>query len=474
MGSMAIILNYISGASLSDLKQVQRLLSTRINELCNVNTPINVDNYVSHVPDFITDKNLLNDAISELDDLDMAVDKTDTQWVNVVDEQYMYNGYSNKPVLLMANCPSVQSIMAELNNCDLEIDGGPMDSCLITKYPSGCNHLNWHADDEGDQIDQSSSVCTISIGADREINFRKKLPHKVRKKVKASPILGKFKLSEGSLTIMKPGCQQALEHRVPRSKQEGVRYSLSFRKFIRKGIAPQNAEINNFTSTSFDSEVSFSKNSEFSPTEPVNFNFNQNQKLPSAMLFCGDSYFQALDPVRLSRKKNLNIFNIAKGGKTIDEIKDSMVLFSSSHADSFDVTKVFISCGTNDIRHSKNGVKYLSAPISDLLKKAKLLFPSARIYCQSLLPLPSKQRPNIVRDINDLNNIIFKACEKQKCCYVNIMPAFLNMNTRQRNHVLFQQGNNIHPNKSGYGILARIYINIIHSKRYNPLVMRLD
>ena len=412
MGSMSIILNFISGASVSELKQVQRLLSTRINELCNVNTPISVDNFVTHVPEFITNKNLLNDAITELDDLNMAIDKTDTQWVNVVDEQYMYNGYANKPVLLMENCPAIHSIMDELNNCDLPIDGEPLDSCLITKYPSGYSHLNWHADDEGDQIYQGSSVCTISIGAEREINFRKKLPHKVRKKIKVNPILGKFKLSEGSLTIMKPGCQQALEHRVPKSNEEGVRYSLSFRKFIRKGNVTQNAEKNNVTSNSFDSEVSFSKNSEFSPTEPVNFNFNQTQNLPSAMLFCGDSYFQALDPVRLSRKKKINIFNIAKGGKTINEIKDSMVLFSSSHGDSFDVTKVFISCGTNDIRHSKNGVKYLSAPISDLLKNAKLLFPNARIYCQSLLPLPPKQRPNIVRDINDINNIIFKACEK--------------------------------------------------------------
>ena len=118
---MAIIVNFISGVPLSDLKQVQRLISTRINELCNVNTPVNVNNFVivSHVPDFITDKNLLNEAITELDDLDMAVDKTDTQWVNVVDEQYMFNGYSNTPVLLMNNCPAIQSIMVELNNCKL-------------------------------------------------------------------------------------------------------------------------------------------------------------------------------------------------------------------------------------------------------------------------------------------------------------------------------------------------------------------
>ena len=76
----------------------------------------------------------------------------------------------------------------------------------------------------------------------------------------------------------------------------------------------------------------------------------------------------------------------------------------------------------------------------DLLRTAKLLFPNATIHCQSLLPLPIYQRPFIVDDILEMNNVIFESCVRQKCYYVDVMSATLDLSTGERDTNIFKSG----------------------------------
>ena len=51
------------------------------------------------------------------------------------------------------------------------------------------------------------------------------------------------------------------------------------------------------------------------------------------------------------------------------------------------IKKLFISVGTNYIRHVySRGVKHLTAPFIRLLDRSKELFPSAEVYVHSVLP----------------------------------------------------------------------------------------
>ena len=72
------------------------------------------------------------------------------------------------------------------------------------------------------------------------------------------------------------------------------------------------------------------------------------------------------------------------------------------------VTKIFLSIGANDIHHAKCRVQHLKTPVASLLKTAKDLFPRAKIWVQSILPIPL-QRKFMINDVCDMNGEILPA-----------------------------------------------------------------
>jgi len=184
--------------------------------------------------------------------------------------------------------------------------------------------------------------------------------------------------------------------------------------------------------------------------------------LPDAILLAGDSFMKGIDPKKLQRGKIVNILNLAQSGQTIKQVKRSLVQFSENSGADYQVMKVFLCAGTNDIKYfSDKGVHYLKPHINDLIKTAKYLFPSAVIYFQSLIPLPVNNRPFIVEDIDQLNKIIYEACCRQRCFMIDAMSEMMNKYSI-RNPALFKR-NNIHPNANGYSVLAKLYLRAIHS-----------
>lgn len=128
----------------------------------------------------------------------------------------------------------------------LELSGLTMDMCFLNGYRDGRDHLGWHAD----VTDDNRPIAIISLGASREIWFRKN-PCKCYACAGTgyydsdnSPNCGacdgtgrepneveKLVLEDGSLCLMKPGMQLTHQHRIPKSSlhQCGPRISLTFR-----------------------------------------------------------------------------------------------------------------------------------------------------------------------------------------------------------------------------------------------------
>ena len=101
---------------------------------------------------------------------------------------------------------------------------------------------------------------------------------------------------------MKPGCQQALKHRIcPGSTESAAiadswRFSISFRK-----VTPISGDVDD----DVDNEISFSKPTESDKTCSVK---------PKLSIIAGDSFSAGLDPVRLGRKNRNTVKNISEGG----------------------------------------------------------------------------------------------------------------------------------------------------------------
>lgn len=95
------------------------------------------------------------------------------------------------------------------------------DFVLINLYRNGWDKVGWHSDDE--PMMDCTNIASISLGEERTFKFREKETKKT---------IWKEQLESGSLVWMKQGCQENLEHEVPRTlKQVGKRINLTFRKF---------------------------------------------------------------------------------------------------------------------------------------------------------------------------------------------------------------------------------------------------
>ena len=481
----------LKGTTLDELRRLQSLISTRINELSNVKTPLDHTQYIEHQSGFVP-VDLLRRCQEEILTLKFKENCLDTVWVCEVDEQYVFKGYNRKKsVALMKNFPALRELLRLLNESGLTT--GDANAILVTRYPDGTTRLNWHSDDESSQISQNSSISIIPLGATRWIQFRKKLRHMAqrRRKKNSIPVLEAYEMVEGDIVIMRPGCQQVLEHRVPPVSvcggQDGIRFALSARTFLPSEIealfneaedstteepfspvTPTERNSDSKSVVSVDDEISFDKpskdvKSESTPTKPV-----KGQSLPSAVILAGDSFLLGLDEKKLKKRKNLTVYNLARSGLSIAQVKSTLVDFHEKNGSSLQVKKVFLSIGTNDIkRYNVNGVRYLRRPINDLVKLTKELFPVATVFIQSLLPLPVNNRKFIVEDVSEMNRIIYDVCVQLKCNFIDLMFPLLNEHW-VRNPSLFKKGGNIHPNSLGYAVIGRIYIRAIHGGRFCP------
>ena len=143
---------------------------------------------------------------------------------------------------------------------------------------------------------------------------------------------------------------------------------------------------------------------------------------------------------------------------------------NNSENEKYIVTKMFVSVGTNDIRYCRNGISHLKGELFRLVRVIKYCFPSAKIYIQSLIPLPITHDNSrlIVRNVLEFNKIIFHVCFHERAFMIDVFKSFLYRG--HCNHFLFPNSvNDIHPNKRGLGVLARRYIDIIHSRHFDPL-----
>lgn len=118
---------------------------------------------------------------------------------------------------------AISELMQRLN----EQHGDSYDCCFVNGYEHGRQHLGWHADDSP-EMDMSHPIATVSLGAEREIWFR-------RKGDDSGENVDKLSLKNGSVAVMAEGMQRDWQHRIPKSSVAdcGPRISLTYRRLVR-------------------------------------------------------------------------------------------------------------------------------------------------------------------------------------------------------------------------------------------------
>ena len=383
----------------------------------------NIDDYLTFIPDFNNDKTLWKNLTEKAIALDLikTSDKVQTQFLNFTPEGYKYGApdhekdHKSKP---LEEFEAVQGLMKLCNDCEETTKDA--DCCLVSVMNTAECSLSLHADDEYDQISQTSSICTFTIGATSTMDFCSK-----RSKTRQPTPITTLELTEGCLTIMKPGCQQVLRHRINKGthKEEvpDLRINFSFRKYIPCEKRPS------------------------TPIKKISDHEQTEQKL-NVCLVAGDSHSARLDTEKLGKGRK-RVINISRGGSTIKTVEKSLKSFADENLN-VNVKTLIICVGTNDVLHTHHGVRHITTPYTNLLKLSKTLFPDARIFCQSLLPLPVL-KCSTVTDVRHMNNLIYVACTKERVFYLDVFDSFLN-NFGYRNEQFFPRDiRDIHLHKRG-------------------------
>ena len=392
-----------------------------------------------------------------------------TQWINSKDEVYNFGNVSH-PAKSFDEFPKIKELLDLVNNCGETT--GDLDSCLVTCYSNSKTSLSLHADDEA-EIDQNSSIATISFGIDRTIEFKRKF----NKRRGRAPVEFSYELQHGSICIMRPGCQQALKHRVDKGVHVvngcNIRYSISFRKLT-------SSESTSFiqstkTSSPVKNTITLSENlinNNKLLDAPVASNCdNSKSNLPreNVSLIAGDSFTARLDPFKLGRDKK-RVINVSRGGNKIKQVMDSLDEYYLVCPPQYNIDQLFICVGTNDIRNCKtNGVRHLRNPLIQLISKAKLLFPSANIFLQTLLPLPIADFNfnYVVSNVMEYNALIEELCHSEHVYILDVFWSFVEAGFR--NPSFFHNDiRDCHPNRWGLAKLAVFYIEKIRSIKFNP------
>ena len=175
-------------------------------------SPKDVNQFVEYRDEFIA-QDVIKPLDSELKDM-FTTRHRKYSWLSKFNVPYKFGGISHAAVQIL-NFENVVKLMDKLNQeYDLELD-----SCLVARYTTKQQALSPHQDNE-DIIDQCSPICNVSIGPTRIIEFTKD----------DTKVL-EYKMENGSLLKMNPGCQSELSHNVLAGEDDSeVRYALSFRK----------------------------------------------------------------------------------------------------------------------------------------------------------------------------------------------------------------------------------------------------
>ena len=445
----------------------KKLLTQFHNDIRKDYSEKNVEHKVSELvkynPEYLSkskDEGLLAELEIDLDKLKADKlttkengSKTSSFWVGNV--PYSYSG-SSHPVCDASKTPAVAKTMAMLNSDERF---GGFNSCLLIHYPDEHSALSLHADDEGEQLDLSHPMAISHIGSSRDLEFYPKKYLKTHRHHKQPPLKTVTK-EHGSITIMNPGCQEFLCHRVIKSiGSTGGSWALSFRKVLTESNA---ADV---SSVSTDPEISFNT---FSSNSANNSKSTLRICKKPMTLILGTSITKGLDGERMIKGNNV-CHNISGSGYKIldlDRELDNFYNDTDSYADC-QVKKVIISVGTNDVRHCKGVINHLKTPFYNLIEKVKLYFPGVNIFVQSVLPVRIENQYTVI-NIRRFNSMLFNTCRSNNCFYIDVFRNFLTPNGHF-NEALFVDG--CHLKTRSLGILARSFIRVINSPNiFNPLI----
>jgi alkylated DNA repair dioxygenase AlkB len=138
-------------------------------------------------------------------------------WYGEAGAVYSYSGLTLQPLPWH---PLLQSLRERIESHT----GCRFNAVLANAYRDGRDSMGWHADNEK-ELGPRPVLASLSLGAPRRFLLRP-VNRAAGKKTESIELI----LENGSLLVMKAGCQQRYQHALPRTRRDtGLRINLTFR-----------------------------------------------------------------------------------------------------------------------------------------------------------------------------------------------------------------------------------------------------
>ena len=415
-------------------------------------------------------------------------------------DPYVWNSRNGRVVnnpINIKNFPTINSIMERINNqfhCNLN-------SVLVSYYGCGNVGTRLHSDAES-VMNPSEPICVVSLGARRLVDFVSVKEQDYRRTcLTLSP-------ADGSVYIMKPGCQDEFLHRVRRNKNiSQCRFSLSFRSFTAEtsedssdmaetSASPVKNLIQKFDSKSPDasfhsvhSAVSSSRGSEpltvpqndgyspFPADTSISSSSTAKAKIPhhnprdKICVIFGTSITTQVDENRMGSKSR-QVINCSLSGAKIEDISDMARDFCVENSALINkIDKVVVSVGNNDIKyfngHRFNVARNFAFRLHRMIDTLKFLFPYAMIVFQTVLPIRVLYKYT-GDTFHAFNRLLRDICGKRGCIFFDCFAEFLDSDGDDINAYLYRD--RLHLNTFGLQVLCRALKYVIHRDVFNPIM----
>lgn len=247
--NFSIFQNYLSGLSIAQLREHLNLINSAIIKaqdtskssfaIISPGLKHDVNDYVEYFDSFLDgDLNqlLLAECLSMGFSKNSSNDSVQNKFVSSYAEPYCWKSAAGSVInnpLKMDQYPTIRKVMGIIN----DQHGTKLNSCLVSYYKNGQVRARLHSDDEA-ELDQTQPIAVVSLGAVRNVEFVDNNEESFR------TISRTLKPLNGSLYLMKAGCQQAFRHRVRMNKRvNDFRISISFRCFMPSTSAADTAHV---------------------------------------------------------------------------------------------------------------------------------------------------------------------------------------------------------------------------------------
>lgn len=475
MADVQLVSNIFQNMNLHDLLKCKDVLDSIVNHRYVLKDEEikskNPKDFVRYEECFLPNDSVQYAAVkAEVESLNMkkSSKSPSTKWLTSTDRAYCWktstgNTTVKEPVDL-AQYKGINNLMNHIN----ETFNTKLNSCLVSKYENGNIYTPYH-DDAEDSLDQTESLFVVSLGVERSVDFiRQGDSYRSSAVYTLNPV-------DGSLYVMKTGCQQYFLHRLRRNynSEVGSRFCLSFRRIKTEDEQPEVVEprlsspvkelINLYEGGIPESDIKLDDVSKYMSSKAYD---NPPRKKRTTVIF-GTSITKRLNPSQLS-SPGRKVINVSQSGAKIKHVIENVEYFHKTNSMAGDIEKIIINVGTNDIKFSRRGIQHLKRYLIDLILKCKSLFPSSMVIFQCCLPIRNLYYYT-VSNVLEFNKLLCRLCNEYNCIYVDCFRDFLDYEGTDQFKDLFHDW--LHLNYEGLGVLAVWYKYIIKQDSFNEIII---